>query len=214
MRLELMQLPYVLLLATILLQSPKRTSAFFFPAHPEEVDCDACEQECDFLDFTCYSAVSDCRGYAAIVNGVTAIGAAICATDPIAEDARDLVHAATDLLVNKNLFAQEEIDAVEIHFCVFIGGFASGHTPSIDKILLRDQNRFTSVSLLASLLAHEMFHIRQYNRWGARGFGCRYMAELLKGNGFVQPNAVEVEAYDYQYDIASPCIFQGENCPE
>ena len=211
MRLEFLQLLYLLLVATVLLQSPKSASAFFLA--PENVDCDACEQECNFLDFTCYSAVSGCRGYAAIVNGVTAIGAAICATDPIAEDARDLVQAATDLLVNKNLFAQEEIDAVEIHFCVFIGGFANGHTPSIDKILLNDQNRFTSVSLLASLLAHEMFHIRQYNRWGTRGFGCRYMAELLKGNDFVPPNAVEVEAYDFEDDVG-PCIFQDENCPE
>ena len=86
-------------------------------------------------------------------------------------------------------------------------------TARISTILLRQDYRDeTAVPMteLARLLAHEMQHIRQYNRWGLNGFACRYSNEVLAGRGSRRGNEVEDEAYEFS-DHVEACLVAGEN---
>ncbi len=116
------------------------------------------------------------------------------------------IEAAKQLLIKAGVLKQNDFDGVKIRLCpikdVDIIGFtfagAVGMVPKEKHILIDVAQKDTNVVNLASLIAHEMKHVQQYEDWGKGKFRCKYSDELLSWHGFGRDNEVEREAYQFQ----------------
>lgn len=181
------------------------------------VDCNACNYNCRWYDFPCHGKKTLCKSTASVFGAYTSSVETICDQDPDRMAKRELIQDAKDLLVHKGLFTQEEVDHAKIRWCSALGGdvagigridFADGMAPSSNKVLLHKDYMDWDKENLAVLLAHELYHIRQYRDWGSEGFNCRYMQELASFEGTGRDNRVEEQAYNFE-DEAEAAIFPG-----
>lgn len=129
--------------------------------------------------------------------------AAVCQSNMDGADPRTLAEARA-LLVQKKVFSQDQLDKVEVRWCGALKKDVDGMTPRPDLVWLHPKLNGNSV-WTAEVLAHEMKHVEQWERWGADGpggFKCRYAGEINEGHGQDEKNYVEAEAYKYQREVA------------
>lgn len=123
------------------------------------------------------------------------------------------IEAAKHELIRFGLVRSEEFNDVSIFFCDSIHG--SGVVPERDRIFLHSRHRTSGTTYLASLLAHEIEHVRQYRIHGTDNFKCTYTRQVgdclasnlerglsnLLRDGFCQTrdkNDFERRAYDFE----------------
>lgn len=166
-------------------------------------DCPNCKPWQVWCDRSCMPKKKAAQAAANAFFGVTGTIEAACANDILNgnEHGRRIVEDAKSLLYEQDVFEPSDFDGIQIRFCSALGPFAAGMVPSSDKILLNGSTLNYSAQSMAVLLAHEMIHIQQHERWSSTGFGCRYQEELWSGHGFGKKNSVEKEAYDFDSEV-------------
>ncbi|CAN5210342.1 hypothetical protein BH10PSE6_BH10PSE6_11470 [soil metagenome] len=110
-----------------------------------------------------------------------------------AQDAQ-MIDQAREMLINAHIVGRAAFEGVDIGWCDLTN--SSGMVPDRDRVLLHPGLKGDTVGL-AVVLAHEMKHVEQYRRWGSDDFKCRYVDQLIKGNGHGRSNGVEAEAYEF-----------------
>lgn len=134
----------------------------------------------------------DCKAYAAGFDSFVVPIIARCATYAgRAGDVQKIDHAR-EVLVSADIVDLTAFEGVAIRWCDLSN--ASGMVPDPDLVLLHPALKADPVRL-AGVLAHEMKHVEQYRRWGKDEFKCRYVEQVVKGNGHGRSNSVEGEAY-------------------
>lgn len=105
-------------------------------------------------------------------------------------------------------FDKEEIDSVDFRFCSRV---VSGTAITISKsqVLLSMDKAEDDVEDLATTLAHELWHCRQYADLGESHFRCLYANELKVGNGLAIGNCLEDPAYAFGVKVYK-CITDGD----
>lgn len=119
---------------------------------------------------------------------------AYCANWPGRADDLHLVEHAKATLIRAQLVAPWAFSGVDIRWCPLSNG--SGMAPARNRILLHPDRKHNAFGL-AVLLAHEMKHKEQWDRWGD-DFKCRYGGQMLQGRGQGRGNDVEREAYEFE----------------
>jgi hypothetical protein len=146
----------------------------------------------------------------AVFDAITQPIIAACSNNPRRLEGQETIAEAKALLINSGLFSRREFEGVQIRFCPAQTGY--GITPESGRIYLHPDNYYepgrpmTQRAQLASLLGHEMIHIRQYRKLGShKAFACEYSlayitAALRCGVECAQgpDNVLEREAYDWQ----------------
>lgn len=188
-------------------------SAFLFFQPACAIDCDGCVRGCPWYDGICNAQKVACQSTTGPFRAFTSVAELLCRLFPLTVEDIALVDEAKEILATAKFFMREELDAVDYYFCPLLditnaGGFAPSERTAIFNVDFRALSRLS----LASLMAHEVKHVRQYRRMGFTGFACKYTAELLAGNGFGPRNEVEAEAYAFQ-DTVDACIFNDVDCP-
>jgi hypothetical protein len=144
-------------------------------------------------------------GFTAIVKSVVAAYTGQDAPTPVGA-ARAFDKAKTTLTAI-GLFRPEEFAGVNIRFCRLTGR-NKGFTYDRDRICITDHySDGTHEFDLTSVLAHEMFHVRQYRARGTDNFKCEYSKQLARCGGcFDRGMDIERDAYDFQDFRANPLI--------
>ncbi len=104
---------------------------------------------------------------------------------------------ARKILIATGLFESKEFNGVTIRFCRLTG---TGLAYDRNRICITDHySDGTHLRDTASVLAHEMFHIRQYRNRGTDNFKCEYSKQFLR-NGGKQDRGMDMErdAYEFQ----------------
>lgn len=110
---------------------------------------------------------------------------------------RDLIQNAIENLVNTGLFTRNEFNDIQIRWCPLSG--AEGMAPDRGRIYLDTAVKQRGLRDIASLLAHEMTHVRQYRRMGSNSFKCRYSQLYLRCGGCQDlRHPLEREAYEFE----------------
>jgi hypothetical protein len=140
----------------------------------------------------------------------------VCTFAPLSPADTAKIDAAKNELIAYGIVRQEEFQDVVISFCDNI--HASGVVPDRDRVYLHTSGKSVSTKYLATLLGHEMMHVRQYRTDGTDNFKCTYtrqvgdclisnatrgISNLLRDN-FCQTrdqNAYERQAYDFQDQV-------------
>ena len=118
------------------------------------------------------------------------------------ENDQEIIERAKSLLLERGILEPEDFVGVEISMCDAVHG-QGGVVPDRDRIFIHSSwreradlpNRMIG---LAGLLAHEMFHVRQYREWGADKFKCDYARQMVEC-GMCQDlgNSIERSAYEF-----------------
>ncbi|WP_294974078.1 hypothetical protein [Tabrizicola sp.] len=108
-----------------------------------------------------------------------------------------LLNDAKSLLVAAGLFGAREFDGVSIRWGRIT---AEGIAPDRDTIFI-SENYLGSNDLysVATILGHEMIHVRQYRNLGTDNFKCEYTRKYLDC-GACQDNGHPLEAEAYQWN--------------
>lgn len=108
-----------------------------------------------------------------------------------------LIQQAAQSLVNAGLFAPNEFQGVQIRWCPLSG--AHGMAPDRGRIYLDTAAKNDNPINLAALLAHEMFHIRQYRAMGTDKFKCEYSRKYVECSGCQDDrHSMERDAYAFE----------------
>ncbi len=169
-------------------------------------DCNACNYEPKFYQVDKIAKRAECWTIAGTFGAAMDVVLGMCDNYGGRMDASEQIDAAKQLLINAKVWNQHDFDGVRIRLCpirpVTILGLtfngADGMVPKGKHILIDVHQKNADVSDLASLIAHEMKHVQQYEDWGNGKFRCKYADELLAGYGFGRHNEVEKEAYEFQ----------------
>lgn len=190
-------------------------------------DCTACNEDCCKwrkkwgmpyygCSAGCLTRRTGCRAAKTAFNSFVGGIEAACNNDPNRMDKRDLVEDAKNILDDHGVYSKPYLDSIDFRFCNLgavktsfsvlgkkvVYNPPDGMALSRNKVIFKRDWRSATKEALALLMAHEVKHIEQYRRWGTDGFGCRYVKELLRGNGSGAANAVEKEAYDFGREVA------------
>ncbi len=107
------------------------------------------------------------------------------------------INEARDLLIQAQLFDPREFNNVTIRWCRLNN--ASGMAPDRNFICLSEGFWGEDTATLATLLAHEMTHIRQYRSKGTDVFKCLYSQEYVRCGGCQNmDNTYEADAYRFE----------------
>ncbi len=109
-----------------------------------------------------------------------------------------LIADAIALLVSAGFNNFNYYNSVAIRWCPLTPG-TKGIAPHRGRLYLDSSQKNGRISVLASLIAHEMKHIDQYRRLGSERFKCKYAQEFIRC-GFCQTDnhPLENEAYAYE----------------
>lgn len=129
-----------------------------------------------------------CLPFSTYVNSV----AASCLVGNSDDSNNRNLSRARDILIRSNIYSSQDFSGVSIRWCNIPG--TQGMVPRKRLILLSDDLRSRSAEDLVPLLAHEMYHITQYNDWGSNEFHCKYSREYLQ-HSTGRNNSVERPAY-------------------
>ena len=187
------------------------TALFFRPACA--TDCGNCVRDCTWYDGICIAQKAACQSGTVPFRTFTSVADSLCRLFRLTDEDVVRLDDAKDILTTAKFFTREELDRVDYFFCPLLeitnsGGFAPSERAAIFNVDLRERPLLS----LASLMAHEVKHVRQYQQMSFAGFACKYTAELLAGNGFGPENEIEAEAFAFQ-DTVDACIFNNANCP-
>ena len=133
--------------------------------------------------------------YAPAFEAFTGNVIATCAAAGGGTDDLTLIAQAKGILVRAGLYQPGDFNGVDIRWCALSN--ATGMTPASNRIFLHPSLQGSPFDL-ATVLAHEMVHIKQFRRWGTLGFACRYGEQVAAGRGEGRANSVEAEAYQFQ----------------
>lgn len=110
------------------------------------------------------------------------------------------IDAAATRLRDAGLASEDELRASHIAFCPLAAG--TGMVPAPGQLYLDDGLVGLSSDGLAEILAHELEHIRQFQRLGTREFKCEYVRDMLACGGCQdRGHALEAEAYERQDEV-------------
>ncbi|MEY9394350.1 hypothetical protein ABIF66_005016 [Bradyrhizobium japonicum] len=110
---------------------------------------------------------------------------------------------AKKALIATKLFTNRDLAGVSIRYCRLTG---TGFTYDRDKICLRDGLRDNPYAV-ATVLAHEMFHVMQIRIKGTDKFKCAYAQAMAKCGGCTdRRNALEIPAYEFEEGVAEPAL--------
>lgn len=112
-------------------------------------------------------------------------------------DGQNRIEEAKGLLVGTGLFAAQEFNGVQIRFCPLQN--AQGIAPEGGRIYLNTGMMNASLADLASLLGHEMVHIRQHRGSRAGAFACDYSRQFTECGG-CQDDRHPMEHSAYQWE--------------
>lgn len=148
-------------------------------------------------EFVRRSFTMACAGpFQALTNAVIAR----CSNRDGRLDDQHLIRQASDLLVRSGFFRAEEFNGVQIRWCPLHG--AHGMAPDRGRIYLDSGMKHAHPIEIASLLAHEMTHVRQYRRLGTDRFKCEYSRQLVECVGCQdRRHALEREAYAFEDQV-------------
>ena len=134
----------------------------------------------------------------AIYTGITQGVIAQCSNLDNRLDGQSQISQAVDLLVKAGLFTSDEFNGVQIRQCGTFSG--EGIAPESGRIYLKPASINGHPVDLASLIGHEMTHIRQHrSRIGSSEFACDYSRAMAECGGCQDSNnRMEREAYDWQ----------------
>jgi len=112
---------------------------------------------------------------------------------------QDLINAAMSRLLAVGAMSPGELSGVQVRWCPLSRG--SGTTPDWGRVYL-DPSLQSNPIATASVLAHELTHIRQYRRMGTDQFKCSYSQDYTNCGGCQdRGNSLEREAYEYQDQV-------------
>lgn len=123
-----------------------------------------------------------------------------------AAGSEQLLHRAKNVLIGAGVIPENEFDGVSIRW----GKIKKlGQTPDRNLVFITDQWAGSGdVTNVATVLAHEMIHVRQYRRLGTDQFKCKFSREYVRTGGDMETkNELEREAYAFQEKV-SPIIVQ------
>lgn len=109
-----------------------------------------------------------------------------------------IIPRAKQRLIDAGVLGAGEFDGVDVHWCggSFIG---SGITPNNGEIILDPEISATALDDVASVLAHEMFHIRQYRSMGSAAFKCNYAQQYVACQGCQnERHPMERDAFQFE----------------
>ncbi|MBK6657385.1 MAG: hypothetical protein IPG43_04165 [Proteobacteria bacterium] len=110
------------------------------------------------------------------------------------------IDAAATRLRGAGLASEDELRASHIAFCPLAAG--TGMVPAPGQLYLDDGLVGLSSDGLAEILAHELEHIRQFQRLGTREFKCEYVRDMLACGGCQdRGHALEAQAYERQDEV-------------
>ncbi|WP_156952200.1 hypothetical protein [Bradyrhizobium sp. WSM1743] len=142
-------------------------------------------------------------GFTAIVGTVIAAYTGQQAPSPAGTARR--FDRAKKALIDIGLYRADEFNGVEFKFCRLTGN-SSGFAYDRDKVCISDHLSDGTHDLeLASVLAHEMFHIRQYRARGTDNFKCEYSKQLSR-NSFKQDRGMDIERDAYEFEDRSDIL--------
>ncbi len=125
---------------------------------------------------------------------------AACATpsdDSAAGEAEDKLAAAQARLIAAGAFEARDFAGVSIRWCRLVTG--TGMVTGPRTLYLNSALRQMSVDGVAEVLAHELVHVRQFERLGPRGFKCDYVRDYVACGGCQdRRHPLEQQAYDVQ----------------
>lgn len=111
---------------------------------------------------------------------------------------RAIIQSAVQRLVGAGLVAPAEFNGVAISWCA--GSFeGAGIAPGPGEIMLHEKIKDAPLDDIASTLAHEMHHIRQYRAMGSGSFKCAYAQDYI-GCGGCQDERHPLEREAYQFE--------------
>ncbi len=114
--------------------------------------------------------------------------------------AAEALNAAEARLRTTDLATAQELDSSHIAFCPLAAG--TGMVPAPGQLYLDDGLIGLSTDGLAEILAHELEHVRQFERLGTRGFKCEYVRDMLACGGCQdRGHRLEAEAYSRQDQV-------------
>jgi uncharacterized membrane protein len=159
----------------------------------------------DASTFVQHQFLAACIGpYQVLTNAVMAR----CANwDGRLDDHAQIV-GAIRALIDARLFTEAEFGRVRIRWCPLDG--ASGMAPDRGRIYLDASMKGHGTNELAALLAHEMTHVRQYERMRTDKFKCAYSREYVECGGCQnRRHSLEREAIDAQNAASETLITTG-----
>jgi len=114
-----------------------------------------------------------------------------------------LISRATQRLVTTGVLGQDEFSGVSISWCA--GGFSGdGITPNSNEIILHTDAASWPLDDVAALLAHEMFHVRQFRSVGSGSFKCNYAQQYMACGGRQDScMPIERDAFQFQANAAN-----------
>lgn len=111
-------------------------------------------------------------------------------------DGQDRIEEAKSILIRAGLVDAREFDGLQIRFCPING---EGLAAERGRIYLNPSMISSDNVNLASLLGHEMIHIRQYRNGGSDNFKCNYSRKFVECGGCQdRRHSMEDEAYSWQ----------------
>jgi hypothetical protein len=96
---------------------------------------------------------------------------------------RARIAEAKQVLITRGYFSAADFEGVSIYWCSLT--HAGGIVPDRDLVYLHSSAKNSDLRRIASLLAHEMTHVKQYRVKGTDNFKCDYvrqMSECLAAN--------------------------------
>lgn len=182
-----------------------------------DADCTACSIKCRWWDLKCASYKWFCNVVAGFAENVVKQIENVCVDDAIGLENRDMIAAANDLLVERGIYTQEELEGVDVRFCSKLkngvpGLTLLGFTPSADLIWLDVSWLNADAAEFAILMAHEYVHIQQWREYDDKFILCEYAENTLSGVP-AEEIWIEVEAYGFQENVTD-CITDNIDCPQ
>jgi len=132
-----------------------------------------------------------------------------CSVYQAPAEARQALSAAAARLRSAGYASEEDFNTSHIAFCPLAAG--TGMVPAPGQLYLDDGLVGLSTDGLAEILAHELEHLRQFERLGTRGFKCEYVRAMLACGGCQdRRHALEAEAYARQDEVRERLLLDAD----
>jgi hypothetical protein len=111
-------------------------------------------------------------------------------------DDQHSIDRAVQRTIQLGVLTPSDYAGVQIRWCNLITG--EGVAPRHSRVYLHTDMKAAPFNELVALVAHELFHIKQYREMGDARFGCEYSREYVRcGRCQDRNNALERPAYEF-----------------
>ena len=117
-------------------------------------------------------------------------------------EGQDIIDQAIDTLIEVGIFSRATFGSTQIRWCPLTPGTA-GMAPDRNRVYLDSALKNSDPIHIASTLAHEMIHVRQYrDASSSESFKCAYSRKYLECGGCQnRRHPMEREAYDFEDNV-------------